>query len=108
MKQYEIWRARLPAGERPVLLISRDDAYTYLEKFLVVEITTRVRGIPVEVLLGRHEGLDQRCVANCDNLRTVARSWLLRRMGAVSAARVVEIKRALGFALRWTELINAQ
>ncbi len=51
MKQFEIWWANLPkpAGRRPVLLISRNGAYEYLNKFIVAEITTTVRSIPVEV-----------------------------------------------------------
>ena len=109
MKQYEIWWARLPApaGERPVLLLSRDDAYEYLNKFLAVEITTRVRGIATEVPLSRREGVSKRCVANCDNIRTVPRSRLIRKAGVLGGARAVEVKRAVGYALRWEELIRA-
>lgn len=110
MRQYEIWWAKLPppAGERPVLLLSRSDAYEYLSKYIAVEITTTVRNIPVEVPLGRREGLERRCVANCDNLRTISRSALVKRLGALGAARRVEIKRALGYALAWDELIDAE
>ena len=89
MKQYEIWWANLPApaGRRPVLLLSRDAAYQYLNKFVVAEITTTIRGIAEEVRLGRAEGLPKPCVANCDNLRTVARSALVKRAGALAAGR---------------------
>jgi len=71
VKQYEIWWAALSAtaGRRPVLLLSRDSAYDYLNKFAVVEITSTVRNIAVEVPLGRAEGMPSRCVANFDNLR---------------------------------------
>lgn len=108
MRQYEIWWANLPApaGKRPVLLLSRDDAYEYLSKVVVVEITTTIRQIPVEVPLGRAEGLPKPCVANCDNLRTVARSWLVKRLGALAPARQAEVKRAVGYALAWEELIT--
>ena len=78
MKQFEIWWADLPrpAGRRPVLLLSRNDAYSYLNKFVVAEITTTIRNIPVEIPFGRREGLPRPCVANCDNLRTVPRQAL--------------------------------
>jgi hypothetical protein len=35
MRQYEVWWASLPqpAGRRPVLLLSRNGAYGYLNKF---------------------------------------------------------------------------
>lgn len=110
MKQYEIWWASLPepAGRRPVLLLSRDDAYEYLAKFIVAEITTTVRDIPVEVPLGKGEGLPKLYVANLDNLRTVARGRLAKRIGALPASRHWEVKRAAGYALRWEELISVR
>ena len=108
MKQYEIWWAALPppAGRRPVLLLSRDGAYAYLNKFLAVEITTTIRHIAVEVALGRAEGLPRRCVANCDNVRTVSRAALRERIGKLAPNRRTELKRALGHALGWDELIE--
>jgi mRNA interferase MazF len=110
VKQYEIWWAALsaPAGRRPVLLLSRDSAYYYLNKFAVAEITSTIRNIAVEVPLGRAEGMPSRCVANFDNLRTVPRSALQRRAGSISRQRQVEVKRALGRALAWDELIDAE
>lgn len=107
MKQYEIWWARLPApaGRRPVLLLSRDSAYEYLNKFVVVEITTTIRGIPQEVPLGRAEGMAKACVANCDNLRTISRSALVKPAGVLPLARRGEVKLALGYALGWPELL---
>lgn len=108
MKQYEIWWAKLPApaGKRPVLLLSRDSAYQYLNKFIAVEITTTIRGIAEEVRLGRADGLSKRCVANCDNVRTVPRSVLITKAGSLAARRRPEVKRALGYALGWHELLE--
>ncbi|MGA2597061.1 MAG: type II toxin-antitoxin system PemK/MazF family toxin [Bryobacteraceae bacterium] len=108
MKQFEIWWANLPlpAGRRPVLLLSRNDAYQYLAKFIVAEITTTIRAIPVEVRMSRREGLPEPCVANLDNVRTVARAWLDMRTGALATSRHWEVKRALGYALGWDELIG--
>ena len=109
VKQYELWWASLPqpAGRRPVLLLSRDQAYSYLNKYLAVELTSTVRRIAVEVPLGREEGLPRRCVANCDNIRTVSRSALLERIGQLAPRRRSELKRAVGHALAWDELIDA-
>jgi mRNA interferase MazF len=108
-KQYDLWWASLPkpAGRRPVLLLSRNEAYSYLNKFVVVEVTSTIRRIAVEVLLGRAEGLPTRCVANCDNIRTVPRSALTKRIGQLAPGRRSEVKRALGHALAWDELIDA-
>lgn len=106
MRQFEIWWAKLPkpAGRRPVLLLTRDDAYSYLNKFVVAEITTTIRNIPVEVPLGRSEGLGKPCVANCDNLRTVSRESLLKRISRLPPNRSAEVKKAVGYAFGWSEL----
>lgn len=106
MKQYELWWADLPSpvGRRPVLLLSRDPSYAYLERVLAAEVTTHVRGIPQELALGRPEGMTRRSVANLDNLRAVPRSRLDTRIGSLSARRIPELKRALGYALDWEEL----
>ena len=109
MKQYEIWWAQLPqpAGRRPVLLLSRDDAYDLLNKFIAAEITTTIRRIPIEVPLGGTEGLPKRCVVNCDNLRTIPKQNLVGKISQLPRNRTVEVKRALGYALGWEELIDA-
>ena len=108
VKQYEIWWAALPApaGRRPVLLLTRDSAYSYLQKVVVAEITTTIRNIAVEVPLGTPDGVPQKSVANFDNLRTVSRASLTKRIGHLGSRRYPEVKRALGYALAWDELIG--
>ena len=105
MKQYDIWWAELPppVGRRPVLLLTRTSAYDYLNKVIVAEVTTTIRGIPQEVRLGETEGVDP-SVANLDNVHVVAKRLLTARAGALPAAREIEVKRALGYALGWIEL----
>jgi mRNA interferase MazF len=87
-----------------VLLLSRNSAYTVLNKVIVAELTSTVRDIPVEVRLGPKEGLPRRSVANLDNVHVVALADLTSRIGTLSAPRVSELKRALGYALDWSEL----
>jgi mRNA interferase MazF len=108
MRQYEIRWANLPLpiGRRPVLLLTRTPAYEYLSKVLVAEITGTVRGIAQEVSLGPREGLTRRSVINCDSVHVIPRRTLGERIGALSPARAWEVKRALGFALDWTELMG--
>jgi mRNA interferase MazF len=106
MRQFELRWANLPrpAGRRPILLLSRTPAYEYLTRILVAEITTRVRGIPQEVPLGKREGLPRICVVNLDALRTIERNVIGDRLGALPPSRHREVKRALGYALDWSEL----
>ena len=106
MTQYEIRWANLPApiGRRPVLLLTRSQAYAYLNKVIVAEVTTTIRGIPEEVLLSAREGLSRRSAVNLDNLHVVPTSILGDRLGRLSSQRAREIKRALGYALDCAEL----
>ena len=108
MRQFEIWWADLPqpAGRRPVLLLTRNSAYEYLNKLIVAEITSIIRGIAVEVRLGAAEGLPSECVANCDNLRTIPKGSLTTRAGSLDRDRWIDAKRALGAALGWQELTD--
>lgn len=109
VKQYEVWWADLPkpAGRRPVLLLSRDDAYPVLNKFIAAEITATIRRIPIEVPLGPAEGMPKPCVVNCDNLRTISKIHLVKKISKLAPKRVHEVKRAIGYALAWEELITA-
>jgi mRNA interferase MazF len=109
VRQYEIWWAELPkpAGRRPFLLLSRDDAYVVLNKFIAAEITTTIRRIPIEVVLGPKDGLPKPCVVNLDNLRTISKQHFVERIGGLPATKISQVKRALGYALAWEELIEA-
>ena len=100
MKRHEVWWAELPApiGRRPVLLLSRDQAYRILTRVTVAEVTTTIRRIPVEVPLGPAEGLPRACVANLDNVHAVAVARLSERIGRLAPSRAHEVERALGWA----------
>lgn len=108
MKQYEVWWATLdlPAGVRPVLLMSRDAAYRILSRVLVCEITRRLRGLRTEVPIGSRSGVSTRSVANLDNLQTIEVTRLRRRIGRLPPEHVGLVKEALGFALGWRELVR--
>jgi len=65
----------------------------------VAEVTTTIREIPVEVELGREEGLSRVSVANLDNIHAVAVKRLAEKIGALGVERAHEVERALGYAL---------
>jgi mRNA interferase MazF len=90
-----------------VLLLSRDDAYPFLNKVLAAEITTKVRKIPIEIPLGPRDGLPKPCVANLDYVRTIPKHTLVERISKLPLTRIGEVKRALGYAQGWEELIQA-
>lgn len=101
MRRGEIWWADLPvpAGRRPVVLLSRNEAYAVRELVTVAPITTRVRRIPTEVPLGPAEGLPKACVANLDTITTIPRRALTEPIGPLPSEKLTAVERALLFAL---------
>ena len=101
MRRGEVWWAELasPAGTRPVLLLSRDEAYLVRDLVTVAPVTTRVRHIPAEVPLGPEDGLPRNCVANLDIVTTIARASLRERVTALSPEKIRAVDAAIRFAL---------
>jgi mRNA interferase MazF len=101
VRRGEVWWADLPLpyGRRPAILLSRDQAIAVRGSVTVVPVTGRVRSIPVEAPLGPEDGLPRACVANADNLTTIVKSRLLRRMGRLSPEKLRAVEEAVRFAL---------
>lgn len=101
LKRAEIWWARLPPPDktRPVVLVSREEAYALRDLLTVAKVTTRRRGLRSEVALGPAEGLPRECVATSDDLLTIRRRQLIERIGAIPEGRVAELDAALAFSL---------
>ncbi|MFA5055290.1 MAG: type II toxin-antitoxin system PemK/MazF family toxin [Dehalococcoidia bacterium] len=101
MRRGEIWWAELeaPAGQRPVVLLSRNEAYSVRSLVIVAPVTTRIRNIPSEVSLGKAEGMPQACVANLDTITTIPKDCLRSRITTLSAKKLKEIDAAIQFAM---------
>jgi mRNA interferase MazF len=101
MKRGELWWARLalPAGRRPVVLVSRDAVYMIKSTVTVAEVSTMIRGIPSEILLGKRDGLDRPCVINTDNLLTISKTLLEARIATLSPFKSEQLDAALRFSL---------
>ena len=101
MERGEVWWARLPPpiGTRPVLLLSRSQAYRVRRSVTFALITTTIRDIPVEVPLGPEDGMPRPCVVNCDDVHTIALSLVDNQITALSAAKMQAVATAVRFAL---------
>jgi len=101
MRRGEIWWAELtpPAGRRPVLLLSRNEAYAVRELVIVAPVTTRMRHIPSEVPLGPEDGLPKPCVVNLDTITTIAKRSLQEKLATLSSEKLKAVEAALHFAL---------
>ena len=97
----EIWQFSFPAPNRrrPVLVLTRQGIIDHLQNVTVAPITTTVRGIPTEVVLGVEHGLKRPSAVNLDNLATVPKAGLRAFVGAVPPEVMAEVREALLFAL---------
>ncbi|MEK7789056.1 MAG: type II toxin-antitoxin system PemK/MazF family toxin [Planctomycetota bacterium] len=101
MKRGEVWWANLPQplGRRPVVLLSRDEAYSIRNAVTVAEVTRTIRKIPVEVPLEPEDGLSQKCVANLDTIITIRKELLTERIALLRSDKIDQIEKAIRFAL---------
>ena len=101
MQRGEVWWAELPLpiGRRPVVLLSRDEAYSVRNAVTVAEVTSTIRGIPVEVELGPEDGLPKKCIVNLDTIVTIRKNLLIERIAFLRDEKIDQIDLAIKFAL---------
>jgi mRNA interferase MazF len=88
-----------PDKRRPVLILTRNSAIQFLTSLTVAPITTTIRAIPTEVVLGQADGLFADCAVNLDNIQTVQRAKLGDFITHLSMHRMKAIRKAVEFAL---------
>lgn len=94
-----LYRFPRPDKQRPVLVLTRSSAIAYLSWVTVAPITSTIRDVPSEVRLSEADGMRGPCAVNLHNVVTVSKARLGRRVAGLSAERLQEVCRALGFAL---------
>ena len=102
MKRGEVYWADLgpPAGRRPAVVLSRSVVIPVVIAVVVAPISRTIRDIASEVRLGLEEGLPQESAASCDNLLTLPKDRFdPSPAGQLDADKIVELDRALRFAL---------
>jgi len=94
-----LYRFAPPDKQRPVLVLTRDSAIGYLSRVTVAPVTSTIRGVPSEVVLGTDDGMKQACAVNLHNVVTVSKDHVGRRLARLDEPRMREVCQALGFAL---------
>jgi mRNA interferase MazF len=97
--EVRLYRFPPPDKQRPVLVLTRDSAVSYLTRVTVAPITSTIRGVPSEVALGPDDGMKQPCAVNLHNVVTVSKEHLGRRVAQLDERRMREVCDALGFAV---------
>lgn len=95
----EIWHARVDKL-RPVVIVSRDDLRGRRSRTTVASVTTHLTDLPSVVLIDHRDGLPEASVINCDELVTIPKTALVRRLGRLSVDRREALDSALLFALQ--------
>ena len=90
----DVWLAELDKV-RPVVIVTRDPLAALLHAVIVAPITSTVRGLSTEVIVGAEDGVRHESVANLDNVQLIARSRLIRRVGRARRATMVAICSAM-------------
>jgi len=88
-----------PDKKRPVVVLTRASAITYLSTVTVAPITSTIRGVPSEVVLNDEDGMKAPCAVNLHNAVTVSQERLGRRVAQLRSSRMDEICAALRFSL---------
>ncbi len=97
----DVWFAEVPGDKRrPVVVLTRNSILPRLTTILVAPVTTRVRDIPTEVLLGPAQGLLCQCVANFDNILPLPKDALVQRVGRLDASDLRRVCAAARFAIQ--------
>jgi mRNA interferase MazF len=110
MKRGEIYDARLnpiegseQAGERPVIIVSRNTINIASSVVLAVPCTTYREGqriYPSQILISAPDGgLTRDSIALAEQVRALSKAHLLRQRGKLSEETIRQLDRALAIAL---------
>ena len=96
----EIWqyRFRAPDKRRPVVVLTRQEVVPLLGTVTVAPITSTIRGLPSEVVVGTEEGLKHDSAVNLDHVQTVEQRLLHSFVGTLSETKMRQVCRALALA----------
>lgn len=87
----EVWWGEIEdVGRRPFLVMTRTAAIRVLHSVLAAPVTRTIRNIPTELVLGPEDGMPTECAASFDNLRVVAKAYLVERQCSLDPDRMVQ------------------
>lgn len=100
MRRGEIWFAATPGGDRPVLVLTRDPVADRIGSVVVAALTRTTRGLVSELeLTTATDAVPSNCVVNFDNIHTIPRASLRRRVTELSPPRMARACKVLAAAV---------
>jgi len=89
---------------RPVVVLTREAVRPHQTNVTIAPITSTIRGLSTEVLLGPPNGLDHDGVVSLDNIQTIPAQRLGRKIGLLLAAQETALTRAIHAAFDLDDL----
>jgi mRNA interferase MazF len=89
---------------RPAVILTRSEVLNVRRSVTIAPITSTIRGLSTEVVLGPANGLDHECVVSCDNIITVPYSQLGDTIGVLFDDQEVALSRAIADAFDLLEV----
>jgi mRNA-degrading endonuclease toxin of MazEF toxin-antitoxin module len=101
MNRGDVWLIDLGGrtGPRPVLILTRQNVIKYLDKVIVVEITTQGKGYPTEVFIDQKGNLPKPSFVQADNLHTVSKKRLIKFLGTLDPESMLAVSQKVVLAL---------
>ncbi|NJD64279.1 MAG: type II toxin-antitoxin system PemK/MazF family toxin [Chloroflexi bacterium] len=101
--EVRLYRFAAPDKRRPVVVLTRTSALRYLTRVTIAPITTNVRGIASEIVIGPEDGMREVSAVSLDNIQTVRKDDLGPIMAVLSNERMRSLEAAVAFALGFDE-----
>lgn len=87
-----------PDKQRPVVVLTRAGALPHLRSVTVAPVTSTIRGMDSEVIIGPDEGLKRISAVNLNNVQTVDQRQLRHYVGHLDNLTMQAVCRALAIA----------
>ena len=97
--EIRLFRFAPPDKQRAVVILTRDSIIDRLSRVTVAPVTSTVRGVASEVVLGPEDGMKQPCAINLHNIVTVPKAGLGRRVARLEQRRLDQVCASIAFAL---------
>lgn len=94
-----LFRFPQPDKQRPVLVLTRDSIIDHLSRITVAPVTSTIRGVASELVLGPDDGMKDMCAVNLHNIVTVPKAGLGRLVVSLDGRKMDKVCSAIAFAL---------
>jgi mRNA interferase MazF len=79
----------------PVVVLTRELVRPHMNTVTIAPITTTIRGLSTEVMLGAANGLDERCVIACDHVTTIPAAAVRDQIGRLLDGQETDLTQAI-------------